>query len=144
MGMKVYWSFFVVTAIPVFCFLGVRASIVVAGNETDEVTLLEFKSVIIDDPLGVLASWNSSIHYCKWHGVTCAPRHQRVTVLDLQSLQLGGSISPHIGNLSFLQKLHLQNNKIVGNIPTEIGKLVNLQRLELWNNQLSGHHPIKL
>ncbi|KAH9656334.1 protein kinase domain-containing protein [Citrus sinensis] len=141
MGMKVYWSFFAVTAIPVFCFLGVRASIVVAGNETDEVTLLEFKSVIIDDHLGVLASWNSSINYCKWHGVTCAPRHQRVTVLDLQSLQLGGSISPHMGNLSFLQKLHLQNNKIVGNIPTEIGKLVNLQRLELWNNQLSGTIP---
>ncbi|KAH9695819.1 Extra-large guanine nucleotide-binding protein 1 [Citrus sinensis] len=141
MGIKVYWSFLTLTAILVFCFLDVRASIVVAGNATDGVALLEFKSKITDDPFGVLASWNSSIHYCKWRGITCTPRHQRVTILDLQSLQLGGSISPYIGNLSFLQKLHLQNNKIVGNIPTEIGKFVNLQRLEMWNNQLSGTIP---
>ncbi|XP_052288505.1 uncharacterized protein LOC102623343 isoform X4 [Citrus sinensis] len=138
MDIKVYWSFFALTAILVFSFLDVRASIVVAGNATDGVALLEFKCKITDDPFGVLASWNSSIHYCKWRGITCTPRHQRVTILDLQSLQLGGSISPYIGNLSFLQKLHLQNNKIVGNIPTEIGKFVNLQRLEMWNNQLSG------
>ncbi|KAH9769854.1 transcription factor MAMYB [Citrus sinensis] len=66
-------------AVLVFCFsfhailipeiLGVRASEVV-GNETDRLALLEFKSKITHDPLGALGSWNESIHFCQWHGVT--------------------------------------------------------------------------
>uniref|UniRef100_A0A2N9G939 Leucine-rich repeat-containing N-terminal plant-type domain-containing protein n=1 Tax=Fagus sylvatica TaxID=28930 RepID=A0A2N9G939_FAGSY len=50
--------------------------------------LLEFKAKITLDPFGVMSSWNDSIHFCQWRGVTCGRRHQRVTVLDLQSLKL--------------------------------------------------------
>ncbi|CAN1321048.1 Putative receptor-like protein kinase At3g47110 [Linum perenne] len=48
-------------------------------------------------------SWNSSTHFCQWKGVSCAATHARVTALELQSQELSGSISPHIGNLSFLK-----------------------------------------
>ena len=76
--------------------------LVVGGNnETDRLALLEFKAKITQDPFGLMTSWNDSIHFCQWKGVTCSHRHQRITVLDLQSSKLVGSISPHVGNLSF-------------------------------------------
>jgi Leucine-rich repeat (LRR) protein len=114
------------------------------NNETDRLALLEFKAKITLDPLGVTSSWNNSIHYCQWQGVTCGPRHQRVTVLDLQSLKLVGSISPHVGNLSFLRNLTLQNNNFHNEIPQEIGGLHKLRVLQLENNTLSGKIPSNL
>ncbi|KAM3733581.1 hypothetical protein ACB098_11G147100 [Castanea mollissima] len=35
-----------------------------------------------------MSSWNDSIHFCQWKGVSCGRRHQRVTVLNLQSQKL--------------------------------------------------------
>ncbi|KAM4082128.1 hypothetical protein ACJW30_11G146800 [Castanea mollissima] len=95
-------------------------SVIGGNNETDRSALLEFKAKIIHDPLGALSSRNDSIHFCQWQGVTCGRRHQRVTVLDLQSLKLVGSISPYIGNLSFLKNLTLQNNSLHNEIPLEL------------------------
>uniref|UniRef100_A0A2N9G8K5 non-specific serine/threonine protein kinase n=1 Tax=Fagus sylvatica TaxID=28930 RepID=A0A2N9G8K5_FAGSY len=63
-------------------------SVVGGNNETDRLALLEFKAKITLDPLGVMSSWNDSIHFCRWRGVTCGRRHQRVTVLNLRSLKL--------------------------------------------------------
>ncbi|CAN6812138.1 unnamed protein product [Brassica oleracea] len=40
-------------------------------------------------------------------GVTCGRKHKRVTRLDLGGFQLGGVISPFIGNLSFLTSVEL-------------------------------------
>ena len=80
-------------------------------NETDRLALLEFKRQTLDDPQGVLNSWNDSQHHCKWDGVTCTARHQRVTAITLQGKSLSGSISLHIGNLNFLQFIELGENK---------------------------------
>ncbi|CAL1358622.1 unnamed protein product [Linum trigynum] len=114
------------------------------GNETDRLALLEFKVAISSDPFGSFSSWNdSSAHFCKWQGVTCSTRHRgdRVAVLDLRSLKLSGSISPHVGNLSFLTKLLLNDNGFTGLIPPEIGSLGRLQHLYLSNNSLTGGVP---
>ena len=81
------------------------------GNYTDQQALLAFKAQI-SDPLQVLNSWNGTTHFCQWRGVTCGHRHQRVSRLSLNSFKLGGSISPHIGNLSFLRLLDLGNNDL--------------------------------
>ncbi|XP_030962097.1 probable LRR receptor-like serine/threonine-protein kinase At3g47570 [Quercus lobata] len=119
--------------------------LVVGGNNvTDRLALLEFKAKITQDPFGVMTSWNDSIHFCQWQGVTCGRRHQRVTVLDLQSSKLVGSITPHVGNLSFLINLTLPNNSFHSEIPPEIGRLRRLQVLRLDNNTLNGKIPSNL
>lgn len=84
------------------------------GNETDRASLLAFKTEITEDSLGALASWNNSLHICKWAGVACGLKHQRVTSLNLQGLKLSGTISPHLGNLSFLRSLDLSDNYFQG------------------------------
>ncbi|CAI0626713.1 unnamed protein product [Linum tenue] len=122
------------------CFLHL-ADATHLSNETDRLALLEFKSKISGDPLGVLSSWNDSRQFCFWGGVSCSRRHVRVTVLDLHSSRLSGSISPHIGNLTFLKKLDLNNNTFHGAIPPEIGRLRRLRTLFLYNNSLGGEIP---
>ncbi|KAM5557074.1 hypothetical protein ABKV19_024455 [Rosa sericea] len=116
------------------------------GNETDRLALLAIKAQIHQDPnRPVMSSWNESTHFCMWHGVTCGRRHlQRVTELDLTSLKLSGSISPHIGNLSFLRYLRLYNNSLSNKIPPEIGHLRRLRLLRLENNSLSGPIPANI
>ncbi|XP_050282273.1 putative receptor-like protein kinase At3g47110 [Quercus robur] len=114
------------------------------SNETDKLTLLEFKSHI-DSPLNVLASWNDSFHFCQWVGVTCGNKHQRVIGLDLKNNKLVGTISPHIGNLSFLRSLNLATNSFRGGIPSEVGYLTRLRNLNLSHNPiLGGEIPVNL
>lgn len=109
-----------------------------AGNETDHLALLQIKAKIVRDPLQVPSSWNDSVHFCLWHGVTCSKGHQRVTKLNLQSQQLVGSISLYVGNMSFLREVNLQNNEFSNMIPREIGELFRLQSLRLDNNSLGA------
>lgn len=115
-----------------------------SGNDTDRLALLSIKAGITNDPFGVMSSWNETIHFCQWHGVTCGHRYERVTMLDLQSFNLSGSISPQIGNLSFLRTIHLQNNSFSNEIPPEVGHLRRLLDLQLQNNSLSGGIPFDL
>ncbi|KAK3409841.1 hypothetical protein EUGRSUZ_J01920, partial [Eucalyptus grandis] len=93
---------------------------------------------------GTLASWNDSHHFCQWTGVTCGLRHQRVTALNLDGQDLAGTVSPFIGNLSFLQYLNLANNSLHGFIPPEIGRLFRLRNLILSHNTLAGGIPRNL
>ncbi|XP_028961766.1 probable LRR receptor-like serine/threonine-protein kinase At3g47570 [Malus domestica] len=125
-------------------FLFSSASSHLAGNEVDRLSLLAFKAEIVNDTLGILSSWNESLHFCHWPGITCGRRHQRVTVLNLRSSGMAGHLSPHIGNLSFLRALYLHNNSFSHTIPPEIGRLFRLQRLRLENNSFSGHIPFNI
>ncbi|KAK4592257.1 hypothetical protein RGQ29_016684 [Quercus rubra] len=137
-------SFFMLAFILLW-WCGLLVTSVVGGNnETDRLALLEFKAKITHDPLQVLSSWNDSTHFCQWHVVTCHRRRQRVTVLDLLSSNLVGSISPHVGNLSFLKYLILENNSFHNEIPSEFDRLRRLQILPLYNNSLSGKIPRNL
>ncbi|KAG5616215.1 hypothetical protein H5410_016039 [Solanum commersonii] len=120
-------------------------------------SLLAFKNMIIDDPFKIMDSWNETIHFCDWPGVSCGRRHPRVTVLNLTSLKLRGSLSPSIGNLSFLYVLKLQNNSfsgccnlvsvvlsynmMVGKIPAELGTLLKVKQLSLVSNYFTGGIP---
>ncbi|RZC90441.1 hypothetical protein C5167_029574 [Papaver somniferum] len=113
--------------------------------ETDRLALLAFKDKITDDPLGVLNSWNASSHCSNWTGITCSRRHpSRVTRLVLSSMSLVGSISPYIGNLSFLRVLFLYDNHFRGEIPQEVGHLSRLQTFVVANNTLAGKIPRNL
>ncbi|CAL5406899.1 unnamed protein product [Camellia sinensis] len=121
-----------------------RHHVHVAGNETDQLALLAFKAEITGDPFGALNSWNESIYLCQWAGITCGRRHQRVTKLILDNQKLTGSISPHIGNLSFLRELRLRNNSFTHQIPPELGHLRRLQILTLLNNSIGGEIPANI
>ncbi|GJS31154.1 kinase-like domain-containing protein [Tanacetum coccineum] len=114
------------------------------GNDTDYHALLSFKSMITQDPYKVLTSWNDSLHFCDWSGISCGKRHKRVTALQLNSQGLKGSLSPHVGNLSFLRQLSVKNNSFQGTIPHELGRLSRLRHLYLHENKFSGVIPTNL
>ncbi|XP_030540082.2 probable LRR receptor-like serine/threonine-protein kinase At3g47570 [Rhodamnia argentea] len=128
---------FLVGIVLALCFTQISST----TNETDKLSLLAFKAGITEDPLGILSSWNDSVGLCQWHGVTCGHRHQRVTTLDLSSHKLSGTISPHIGNLSFLRELWIRNNSFGDEIPLQITRLSRLRILRLENNSLVGEIP---
>ncbi|KAF7825813.1 putative LRR receptor-like serine/threonine-protein kinase [Senna tora] len=114
------------------------------GNESDYLALLKFHESISNDPNQILSSWNTSNHFCNWHGVTCSHKHQRVTELKLEGYGLCGTISPHVGNLSFLRNLSLGINNFHGEIPAELGGLFRLKNLNLSDNAFTGKIPINL
>ncbi|CAN6565418.1 unnamed protein product [Malus baccata var. baccata] len=137
------WFIFIQPLFLLFLFSSASSSRL-AGNEVDRLFLLAFKAEIVTDTLGILSSWNESIHFCHWPGITCGCKHKRVTVLELQSSGLAGHLSPHIGNLSFLRILRLENNSFSHIIPPEIGRLFRLKKLVLFNNSFSGHIPFNI
>ncbi|XP_058111174.1 putative receptor-like protein kinase At3g47110 [Magnolia sinica] len=143
MSLWAFWSFLLLTTIHLRCFFGSDAHF---SNETDRVALLHLKHLITDDPLRSLSSWNHTLHFCNWQGVTCGGhRHpQRVTALNLTGHNLVGPISPFIGNLTFLRIINLSANNFHDTIPEEIGRLFRLRYLNLNNNTFSGEIPANL
>nr|XP_016493368.1 PREDICTED: probable LRR receptor-like serine/threonine-protein kinase At3g47570 [Nicotiana tabacum] len=121
-------------------------SMAVSGLDfkADQQVLLDFKVRITNDPFQVMASWNNSLHYCNWTGITCNPSIERVMILDLRSQKLVGSIPSSIGNLTFLTSINLRNNSFYGEIPMEIGNLLQLQHLNLTWNSFTGTIPSNL
>ncbi|KAJ8533915.1 hypothetical protein K7X08_007239 [Anisodus acutangulus] len=91
-----------------------------------------------------MTSWNHTLHYCNWTGVTCGASNGRVTILNLHSRELVGTIPPSIGNLSSLTGIDLGNNSLRGGIPQGIGLLLQLQHLNLSFNYFSGNIPTNL
>ncbi|XP_008365527.3 probable LRR receptor-like serine/threonine-protein kinase At3g47570 [Malus domestica] len=114
------------------------------GNESDRLALLDFKKRITEDPLDVMSSWNRSLHFCSWVGVTCNRSTERVLILNLKAQKLVGSIPPSIGNLTHLTGINLNGNNFHGVIPQQIGRLRSLQYLNLSRNTFHGKIPTNL
>ena len=120
------------------CFAMSRKNITI-----DESALLAFKFSIISDPYHMLDNWStsSSSSLCNWAGVTCDLHHGRVKALNLSNMSLVGTISPHVGNLSFLVKLDLRGNSFHGQWPQELFQLHRLRLLNLSHNKFDGFIP---
>ncbi|PNX72069.1 LRR receptor-like kinase resistance protein, partial [Trifolium pratense] len=114
------------------------------SSDTDKVALLALKEKLTDGLLDSLPSWNESLHFCEWQGVTCGRRHMRVSALHLENQTLGGTLGPSLGNLTFLRILQLRNVFLHGKIPSQVGHLKRLQILDLNNNNLDGEVPMEL
>ncbi|XP_059458510.1 putative receptor-like protein kinase At3g47110 [Corylus avellana] len=136
-----YLGIILLFSISLLCFQPTTLAAAAPTNETDRFSLFKFKEMITNDPFNFFATWNGSTHFCNWQGVTCGRKHQRVTALDLHGNSLSGSISPYIGNLSFLMVFNLSDNFLHGEIPQQVVLLFRLQRLDLTNNSLIGEIP---
>lgn len=126
---------FLIVSFIVFVFLETY------GFNDDMQALLQLKFQVSEKKRGVLSSWNNSVPVCNWDMVRCGLKHKRVTGLNLGGLQLGGVISPYIGNLSFLMSLNLSDNSFGGTISHEVGNLFRLRYLSLSMNFLEGELP---
>eukprot|EP00253_Pinus_taeda_P022037 PITA_22037 len=130
------WKTLVLVAVA--CFFS--PSPVSSATEVD--ALLAFKGGL-SDPDNSLQSWDANTDIQYWFHVTCNGDN-RVTRLDLGSLNLAGPLAPELGNLAKLQYLLVYENRITGKIPEELGNLSNLLYLDLHTNQLSGGIPNSL
>ncbi|KEH19888.1 LRR receptor-like kinase [Medicago truncatula] len=109
---------------------------------TDLYALIAFKSLITSDPYDMLANnWSTSSSVCTWAGVTCDERHGRVHSLILRDMSLRGTVSPNIGNLSFLVMLDLKNNSFGGQFLRELCRLRRLKILQTSYNKFVGEIP---
>ncbi|KAL1348313.1 hypothetical protein HN51_024313 [Arachis hypogaea] len=114
---------------------------VALSSETDKMALLALKDKLINGDPHALPSWNQSLHFCKWQGVTCSRRRMRVSAVQLPNQYWGGTLAPSLGNLTFLRVINLTNTHLHGDIPRELGHLKRLQILDLSNNNLQGQIP---
>ncbi|KAF7842267.1 putative receptor-like protein kinase [Senna tora] len=141
------FAFYIILFLSSHCLLlHVSTSSTTLSITTDTEALISFKSQLSNDPPHhhpSLSSWihNSSSSPCNWTGVVCNNLGQRVIGLNLSGLRLSGQLSPHIGNLSFLESLQLQNNQFTGVIPEQIGNLGRLRTLNMSFNRLEGTIP---
>ncbi|XP_009775020.1 uncharacterized protein LOC107781230 [Nicotiana tabacum] len=110
---------------------------------TDQTTLLALRSQfsLYDSHHLLTRNWSTFTPTCSWIGVTCGPRHQRVTALNLSSMNLKGMVPPQLGNLSFLISLDIRNNSFYGNLPEELARLRRLKMINVMNNNFTGAIP---
>ncbi|CAL5436304.1 unnamed protein product [Camellia sinensis] len=59
-------------------------------------------------------------------------------------LAVRGSLSPHIGNLTFLRVIDLVDNNFHGVIPQAAGRLFRIRSLYLGNNSFKGEFPVNV
>ncbi|PHU09223.1 LRR receptor-like serine/threonine-protein kinase ERECTA [Capsicum chinense] len=111
----------------------------------DGSALLEIKKSFRDVE-NVLYDWtySPSFDYCAWRGVICDNVTFNVVALNLSSLNLGGEISPAIGQLKDLISIDVRGNRLSGQIPDEIGDCSALINLDLSFNELYGDIPFSV
>ncbi|CAI8608356.1 unnamed protein product [Vicia faba] len=140
---KVFYILFL-SSLSVYCFM-VCLAMNTKNITTDEFSLLQFKSLITLDPYDILANnWSTSSSSCSWVGVTCDKKHNRVQTLNLKNMGLRGTLSPNIGNLSFLVILDLSGNSFGGQFPKETLSLRRLRVLDFSYNEFVGEIPKEL
>jgi Leucine-rich repeat (LRR) protein len=104
-----------------------------ACNQTDRSSLLSLPFNTSSPPL----NW-SSIDCCHWEGISCDDKGQ-VTHIWLPYKGLKGSISPSLGNLSYLSHLNLSHNSLSDPLPMGLFSSLNqLKVLDLSYNRLFG------
>ncbi|GLJ37119.1 hypothetical protein SUGI_0752710 [Cryptomeria japonica] len=130
----------------VLCLLTVVLSVSgqydgIVVTQEDFQALQAFKHAV-NDPRGVLRSWNDSgIGACSggWVGIKCVKG--QVIAIQIPWRGLGGRIAEQVGQLSQLRKLNLHHNAFEGPVPTSLGFLKNLRGVYLFHNRLSGNIP---
>ncbi|GJN29769.1 hypothetical protein PR202_gb18088 [Eleusine coracana subsp. coracana] len=113
------------------------------GGDGDGQALMALKAEF-GNAANALVDWDGGSDHCAWRGVACNTASFAVVALNLSNLNLGGEISPAIGELKSLQSVDLKGNKLAGQIPDEIGDCVSLKYLDLSFNLLYGDIPFSI
>ncbi|KAJ0089283.1 hypothetical protein Patl1_31608 [Pistacia atlantica] len=120
-------------------------------TDPSEVSALVAVMSRLIDPMNHLGNWNEG-DPCQsnWTGVLCSDTinetdgYLHVQDLHLLNMNLSGSLSPELGQLSRLRILNFMWNDLTGSIPKEIGNISSLLLLLLNGNRLSGSLPEEL
>ncbi|KAK1303964.1 LRR receptor-like serine/threonine-protein kinase ERL2 [Acorus calamus] len=136
---KSIFFFFVAAMATVSCFVPSVSSL------SNEAKALMAMKASFGNVANVLLDWtNENDDYCSWRGVLCDNATFAVVSLNLSSLNLGGEISPAVGDLKSLETIDLKRNRLTGQIPDEIGDCVSLRYLDLSGNSLYGDIPFSI
>ncbi|XP_023643522.1 receptor-like protein kinase At3g21340 isoform X2 [Capsella rubella] len=116
--------------------------------ETNEDDVVAMRSIQATYGLSNRLSWHGDPCVPKqylWDGLNCNDLDMStppvVTILNLASSGLTGTISPAIENLRHLQKLDLSNNSLTGGIPEFLAGMKSLLVINLSGNNLNGPVP---
>jgi hypothetical protein len=86
-------------------------------------------------------NWNGAVGTeCTWFGITCSSGNANVTIINLSTNNLIGTLPTTLNSLTALQLFDVNNNQLTGAIPS----LANLSALQVFNigfNQLTGAIP---
>lgn len=102
-----------------------------------ELELLLTIKTSINDPFQALSSWNSTVSFCKWEGISCFDS-SHVSKIELPEKNLSGRISDSIFRLPDIQIIDLSTNQFIGEIPPNLSSCFSLRYLNLSNNNLTG------
>ncbi|XP_031378488.1 receptor kinase-like protein Xa21 [Punica granatum] len=124
------------------------------GNETDKLALLQFKSLISEDPFGALEfleRHHSLLRVACGHLQPEAWESHRsrsaifqarsLKVIQLAHNHLVREIPSELGTIAKLEVLSIRNNYLTGEIPSSIGNLSSLHTLSAAINHLHGSIP---
>ncbi|KAJ4727963.1 putative Leucine-rich repeat receptor protein kinase EXS [Melia azedarach] len=147
-------SLYFLVGVQIICFL--VAVVAADGHDEDMDALLQLKSAITEDPLGLTSNWNPKDRdSCFWHGVSCDPVSRRVTILNLSSnlhsrcslLSLpaaGGNFSLQFPCLHERDNIKNSSERVRGKLSRAIGCLTQLRVLLLGSNGFSGELPLEI
>jgi len=76
---------------------------------------------------------------CEWYGAVCVPGvDQCIRIIQIEDIQMSGTIPSEIAKLSELRFLALEEGNIGGTIPSNLNELTDLLFLDLDAQQLTG------
>ncbi|KMT18076.1 hypothetical protein BVRB_2g032680 [Beta vulgaris subsp. vulgaris] len=90
-------------------------------------------------PLQIAQQWKGNDPCANWLGITCS--NKNITIINLQSRGLTGTLSPKFASLTSVQTLILAHNNITGTIPDALTRMPNLRTLDVSFNNLYGKIP---
>ena len=93
------------------------------------------------------ALWSTSTNWngaagteCTWYGITCDAGENHVTIINLATNNLTGSLPSDLNNLTGLVVFSAPQNPLTGSIPSLTG-MVSLDSFDVRNGQLTGTIP---
>ncbi len=97
-----------------------------------------------DLSLGYLAAWQGIVCSSPPENCTLPSWNCSITVIDLTTYALFGTLPSSIGDLTALQYFYLTNNVLYGTIPSDFGRLRFLNEFFLDQNYLTDQIPSSL